>query len=414
MRNDNLILCVCLFLFSQECFALDQENQNKYSSNQGNNTFLEQYEKWLPNPIISEPMPASSEEGPLMPSNLPHNMNFFSSGGHGYTNLSFGIYFDSNSGRSFSRLAGKNLEQYCPFPNFIERMVEFGYTTANYPVARYSIFPLLGRLYYIDSPDAQDDKSEWIGYAYRLKPEEYPKEVNLSHESFVFPYDGQECGTLHNYAIEILNIEHRQNEALLSARIYLRSPGSRKISRGGWYKIGDILQFYDKGHKIINIVAPRELKNEVRGHHCHLIGYIELAPEPIVLEKPHYEEVEILPEPSLPKPQLTKEEKDNMRIWHSVDGIEKEGVFIELRANNDVVIKAPDSGFHVVPLNTFSSEDQILIRQLATNLPNKPEAKKEMLHETFRTPVKYIFVLLSGILVIFIAIFVMYKIRKNK
>ncbi len=78
--------------------------------------------------------------------------------------------------------------------------------------------------------------------------------------------------------------------------------------REAWFKTGDVLEFNDKGHKIINIVMPRMLDEEIRGHKCFLVGYIELDPEPIPLENPHTEEVTPLPEPPVLKPVLAPEE----------------------------------------------------------------------------------------------------------
>jgi hypothetical protein len=367
MRKEIIFLFLLVFCLST-CPLFGQNNQQGNSNELNEKEFIEKYEKWLPERIVSAPR--STSENPPVP-DISKNLDFFGE-----------VYKQKNKNNRLCRLYFQCYEHAinadCPFPNLIKQLVEINYALNISDVPLYSIFPLLGRFYCIDCPAGREEDNVWIASIYRLKQDELPKDIKLQNESIIFTINselqkkyGDHSGYLYSYRVFVTDIEKiNQDKGDLHAKIKVIGYGSRQIVREGWYKIGDVIEFSHFSHKITNIVAPRDLNKEIQGHKCNLIGYVELDPEAVPLEKPKLEEIEFLPdppEPSIPEPELTNEEKTEMRTWKLIYPENKifeiQAAFIRIE-NEGVTLRKPDTKYERFHLKNFSESDRQLIQSI--------------------------------------------------
>jgi hypothetical protein len=245
-----------------------------------------------------------------------------------------------------------------------------GYDMNTGIVQRYSVIPFLSEFYCVDCLEKKDNQtSKYVPFIFRLKPEEYPKNIILDKGGMVLPFEQHNnsvTARLYNYKIFVTEI--KKDNKIISVKIKLNSPGERRIVRENWYQKGDILEFSKFGHRIINIVPPQEIKKEIRGRKCQLIGYVELDPMAIPLEKPRLEEIESLPVSPASRAVLTSTDETEIQTWHFSDNgnkFEEQAAFIELK-NREVVLRKSDSNNMFIPIENFSTEDQQLINNILT------------------------------------------------
>jgi hypothetical protein len=363
-RNLLVLFLITTLATSNYC----QEEQLKEVNQLKNQEFMKRYEKWLPERIISDP--SSTSNNPPVP-DPTKTIYFF---GEMYKQKDKNIRW----GSMFIYCYNHAKNEICPFPNFVEQLLKIQYSVEMIGVQQYSIFPLFGSFYCVDCPEGNEEANVWEASIGRIRREELPKNVTLKMESFVFTCNseyqkksGNPSGYLYSYRIFVTEIEKiTPDKENLQAKIKVISYGSRQIVREGWYKIGDVIEFSHFSHKVINIVASRELDKEIRGHKCNLIGYVELDPVAIPLDKPKLEEIEILPappEPPAPKPELTNEEKTEMRNWKLIypenKTLEIQAAFINLE-NERVTLRKPNTDYESISLKRFSQSDQNLINNI--------------------------------------------------
>jgi hypothetical protein len=283
--------------------------------------FFAQYDRWLPAQLIDKRPDDSGPGRP--PSNLPDDTEFSCIATLKGNARIFSFYYLTYF---------QNQTDLCPFPELMTQLAKGGYSTYMSGIPRYSIIPFFGRFHLLDCPNGKKTEKRWDVTAFRLKREEEPKGITLNRKSIVFLYTTpeqdkkgfSECRNhFYDYSIYIEYIKlNTQTKILIASRI-------NEKYREDIYKVGDILEFSKFGHKIINIVAPQELKDPIRGHKCFLVGYVELDPTPIPLTNPHLDEI-IPPEyPAPPESELTAEEKKDIPVPHPVDGKEKASDIVE-------------------------------------------------------------------------------------
>ncbi|MDR1486323.1 MAG: hypothetical protein LBT09_16080, partial [Planctomycetaceae bacterium] len=385
MRTKNyiLILSICCLL---TCQLFGQEILQKESADLSDDEFIERYNKLLPE-RLETPFRGTSSMPPIWDRN--NCIQFYC---YGYKDKGKWLYT-----AQIQRIP-HDAVNISPFRDFMRQLFDSYYSTIVEYTPRYSIVPIFGRFYYIDSLENLDEleKSKidhGPGIAYRLESNEYPENISLSKKSIVFfrstprtksfkDDPGSTSGRLYKQDIYVRDInllpdsktEYHVNIILTRPGKGIRIPADL---REGWYKVGDILEFAKAGHRITNIVAPRVIEKEIRGHKCYLIGYIELAPEPILqLQQPAFEEIEEVFPPQ-PEPALTEEEKAEMRTWH-VTRIEnnKKKVYKITAAFNElgdsklgtewVGLRYSNMNYTSIPLHAFSESDQKLIRDIVS------------------------------------------------
>ncbi|MDR1290415.1 MAG: hypothetical protein LBK06_04355 [Planctomycetaceae bacterium] len=367
-----LLIC-CLFI----CPLFGQNIQRDNSNELNEKEFIEKYAKWLPERIVSY----GQLKGGARPDPNRDNLIWLKCDASKYeSQWFFRIYFTAHDDAHIE----------APYSDFFAKLKSSDYQIQVNYIPRYSIFPIFGRFYYVDflekfDESASEDIKYCLGVAHRLRSEEYPPEISLSHKSIVFlcmsPKQKEELrdrehtynNKLHDYDVYVTDIQPPQNsQTKCRARIVLDSPGYRNIMREDWYEVGDILEFAQVKYRIINIVAPREL--EIRGHKCHLIGYVELDPQAIPLEKLRMEETEEYPsQRPIPKPALTEEEKLEMRTWTITKAdannknVSQKVIAAFLRINEQIVhLRYQDMRYDAIQLNRFSQSDQKLIHEIVS------------------------------------------------
>ncbi|MDR2641468.1 MAG: hypothetical protein LBC74_01605, partial [Planctomycetaceae bacterium] len=362
-----ILLIVLLLIFAGHIFC--QERQENYAESKTDEEFVQKYERWLPELLISPPR--STSDNPPHP-NINGGIRFFGE-----------IYKQGKKDNILCRVvfhwSEHPIYHDCPFPELMKQLVKIHYNFNVSEVPLYTVFPLLGRFYYVDSLEGgREGKNSWQAFVRRLKKNELPEDIKLHKESIVFTINtelqkkhGDNSGHLYSYRIFVTDIAKiNPDNADLHAKIKVIGNGSRQIEREGWYKIGDVIEFSHFSHKIINIVSSRELDKEIQGHKCNLVGYIELAPEAVPLDKPKLEEIEILPDPPerpAPEPKLTNEEKAEMRIWKVITPenktVEVQAAFVKLE-NERVTLIKPNTDYGSLHLKYFSASDQKFIRDI--------------------------------------------------
>ena len=256
------LISICPVAWSQELGTA--RNNTLAETNEA--SFFELYENWLPKQIVSSPSPARSDTPPQP--NLPNGMEF---GGGGYISNDtqslgnerlFNAYFavgkylhedESPYVPDDEFILGIHIR--CPFPDFLRQLSKAGYKMGVNNAPRYTVFPMLGRFYCIDCPEGKDSDKLWLTSAFRLQPTEEPAGITVQRESIVFPYSNSfNNGRLYGYIVVVKEfVSDTENPLLYRAKVGLwRSTGTRQL-REAWFTVGDVLEFYDKGHKIINI-----------------------------------------------------------------------------------------------------------------------------------------------------------------
>jgi hypothetical protein len=174
-----------------------------------------------------------------------------------------------------------------------------------------TIFPLLGNLYCLDRP------GETRSSAFRINESNIPNDLIPKRQSIIFPissdvefrsrlpncqYDDSVVYIV-DYASSSIpseglrvkitdNPENSEEQKKIYEEYYKKNFSGVNIR---WYKIGDMFPFTTVSHKIINIVLPD--KEDSRIVHrknndgsitelkCRLIGWVELDPTPIPINK---------------------------------------------------------------------------------------------------------------------------------
>jgi hypothetical protein len=161
------------------------------------------------------------------------------------------------------------------------------------------IFPLINSCYVYSKNTEQAHGSD----AFRLKDDEIPKGTKLRGDTIVFLLTSDRrsftkedypqavyLGEIFSQRISLNAIrKHPQKEGEYQIQLFVYHGDARKPFQ--WYGIGDMLIFELErerrwGVKIDNIVPPEEKPTRtIRGIECRLLGWFELEPELIPLDK---------------------------------------------------------------------------------------------------------------------------------
>jgi hypothetical protein len=162
------------------------------------------------------------------------------------------------------------------------------------------IFPLINSCYIYSKGTGQAHGSD----AFRLKDEEIPKEIKLRGDTIIFLLTSDRrsivakkyypqavyLGEIFLQEISLNAIrKHPKKEGEYQIQLFVYHDGDTKPFQ--WYGVGDMLIFELKGErrwgvKIVNIVPPEEKPTRtIRGIECRLLGWFELEPELIPLDK---------------------------------------------------------------------------------------------------------------------------------
>lgn len=156
-----------------------------------------------------------------------------------------------------------------------------------------SVFPVLGRLYRLDTGSVTVKPS-----ASRLTQDEMPKEAVPRPDAYAFPQcpttarPSAISGTLHRRCIRVRNIAPIDGvEAEYSAEVgvtinevtgFLKETDEFAWSRLG---LGACVAIGNHHHKILSIVPPDDKDRIIRDKPCRLIGWIEIEATPTDLPR---------------------------------------------------------------------------------------------------------------------------------
>jgi hypothetical protein len=168
-----------------------------------------------------------------------------------------------------------------------------------------SLFPLLGSIYCFDEP--------WKHSAFRIADKDIPKGITLQRRSIIFAicddteYLESTLGCSYDWKlIYILDYGQSQEPSdgiwVIVSNKYISKEELKNFQEHplpgvevNKYKIGDLMTFTNVSHKIINIVLPdkKDIRTVNRKNadgtttklKCRLVGWVELDPTPIPIDK---------------------------------------------------------------------------------------------------------------------------------